>query len=348
MYSAEFGRFLSVDPLFEAMPRHTPYHYSFNSPLVWSDPSGLMPENEKDQDRLMEEGFGSMIYYAGESANHHTNFSAEVDFIFRLRWNDFYLEAAYEESTLTFRDMIMSEFGDINSRTGIEGFGENGVYFSYDVTTDAQGNETYSNFKLILDLSQGQLEIPIDFSDGSVSNAEQLQYVEQLAGAFDTILQADPTYFDPLFGGDYTIDISSGFNIALTTPNAIVKGNYYPGMHCPDEISDNKATIKIASELFSGKVAYTDDGRIYSNSYPAEYSNWFNSIFGSSRVKYSVWEAVAHEFGHHLDFLKYGRSTFNSWDYDPREINTMNRVNALRRYYNMRQEYHIPLNERKQ
>ncbi|MBE2189950.1 MAG: RHS repeat-associated core domain-containing protein [Candidatus Kapabacteria bacterium] len=54
MYSAELGRFLSVDPLFEAMPRHTPYHYSFNSPLVWKDPSGLAPEKEKDRDRLME------------------------------------------------------------------------------------------------------------------------------------------------------------------------------------------------------------------------------------------------------------------------------------------------------
>jgi len=43
MYSAEFGRFLAVDPLFEAMPRHNPYHYSFNSPMFWSDPSGLVP-----------------------------------------------------------------------------------------------------------------------------------------------------------------------------------------------------------------------------------------------------------------------------------------------------------------
>ena len=33
MYSAEFERFLAVDPLFEAMPRHNPYHYSYNSPL---------------------------------------------------------------------------------------------------------------------------------------------------------------------------------------------------------------------------------------------------------------------------------------------------------------------------
>jgi hypothetical protein len=66
----------------------------------------------------------------------------------------------------------------------------------------------------------------------------------------------------------------------------------------------------------------------------------WHSIFNS------VWEAIAHEFGHHLDLLGYGRKTFRGMDYDQREISTINRVNALRKYYNMRQEYHIPLNKR--
>ena len=52
MYSAEMGRFLAVDPMFEAMPRHTPYHYSFNSPLVYCDPSGLAPQKEKHSEKL--------------------------------------------------------------------------------------------------------------------------------------------------------------------------------------------------------------------------------------------------------------------------------------------------------
>jgi len=48
MYSARIGRFLSVDPLHELMPSHNPYHYAFNSPLVWKDPSGLAPEKDKN------------------------------------------------------------------------------------------------------------------------------------------------------------------------------------------------------------------------------------------------------------------------------------------------------------
>ena len=43
------GRMILVcDPLFEMMPGHNPYHYEFNSPLIWSDPSGLAPEKEKN------------------------------------------------------------------------------------------------------------------------------------------------------------------------------------------------------------------------------------------------------------------------------------------------------------
>jgi RHS repeat-associated protein len=35
------GRFMSVDPLFESFPGQSGYSYAFNSPLSWSDPSGL-------------------------------------------------------------------------------------------------------------------------------------------------------------------------------------------------------------------------------------------------------------------------------------------------------------------
>jgi hypothetical protein len=55
MYSPQIGRFLSVDPLFELMPGQNPYHYAFNSPLMWRDPSGMKPEKEKNGKRLLGE-----------------------------------------------------------------------------------------------------------------------------------------------------------------------------------------------------------------------------------------------------------------------------------------------------
>ena len=74
MYSAEFGRFLAVDPLFEVKPRYTPYHYGFNSPLVYCDPSGLVPEKEKNGEKLQ-------TLYAdwGSAHEYYLQHSEEVD-----------------------------------------------------------------------------------------------------------------------------------------------------------------------------------------------------------------------------------------------------------------------------
>ena len=48
-YDPTIGRFLSCDPLFEAFPAWNPYHYCFNNPLGYKDPSGLKPEKEKSE-----------------------------------------------------------------------------------------------------------------------------------------------------------------------------------------------------------------------------------------------------------------------------------------------------------
>ncbi len=48
MCDAETGRFLSVDPLFESFDAHTPYHYAYNSPIKYKDPSGLATEKEEE------------------------------------------------------------------------------------------------------------------------------------------------------------------------------------------------------------------------------------------------------------------------------------------------------------
>ena len=49
LYDSETGRFLSVDPMFEDFRNQTPYHYAFNSPVQWKDPSGLFAVDEKGE-----------------------------------------------------------------------------------------------------------------------------------------------------------------------------------------------------------------------------------------------------------------------------------------------------------
>ncbi|MBP7509773.1 MAG: RHS repeat-associated core domain-containing protein, partial [Prolixibacteraceae bacterium] len=47
LYDPEIGRFLAIDPLLDMQPSQTPYHYCFNNPTSFTDPTGLYPEKEK-------------------------------------------------------------------------------------------------------------------------------------------------------------------------------------------------------------------------------------------------------------------------------------------------------------
>ena len=43
-YDPAIGRFLSVDPLWESFRNYNPYHYCYNNPVSFKDPTGLVPE----------------------------------------------------------------------------------------------------------------------------------------------------------------------------------------------------------------------------------------------------------------------------------------------------------------
>ena len=74
-YDPAIGRFLSVDPLWEYFPNYNPYHYSYNNPVSFKDPTGLAPEpNEKEDELQVEQccyhsplGFEDCICYLLEA-----------------------------------------------------------------------------------------------------------------------------------------------------------------------------------------------------------------------------------------------------------------------------------------
>ncbi len=56
-YCQDIGRFLHPDPLFETFARHTPYHYSYNSPSCLARPKRTCSREGKGEERL-----GCFIY----------------------------------------------------------------------------------------------------------------------------------------------------------------------------------------------------------------------------------------------------------------------------------------------
>ncbi|MBP7509775.1 MAG: RHS repeat-associated core domain-containing protein [Prolixibacteraceae bacterium] len=66
LYDPEIGRFLAIDPLLDIQPSQTPYHYCFNNPTSFTDPTGLYPEKEKgDKVQAME-----INYFVNEQIYH--------------------------------------------------------------------------------------------------------------------------------------------------------------------------------------------------------------------------------------------------------------------------------------
>jgi RHS repeat-associated protein len=183
MYSAEFGRFLSVDPLFEAMPRHTPYHYSFNSPLVWKDPSGLIPEKEKDRDRLMGTGLEALIYYCGVSEVQHKETGEELQRKSDEMSNFFIATKQQLEWMVNEKDLRSLGCG----RTAGNGSGPNGILIEYkEQVVDNEGNTSWQNRHARY--YQGQLYN----EDGSDYSGND-QFVQKIYGwIMDLIATDDP------------------------------------------------------------------------------------------------------------------------------------------------------------
>ncbi len=60
-YDKQTGRFLSVDPLWESFRNYTPYHYSYNNPISFKDPTGFAPEKEENELQGKKEGNKLMV-----------------------------------------------------------------------------------------------------------------------------------------------------------------------------------------------------------------------------------------------------------------------------------------------
>jgi RHS repeat-associated protein len=314
MYSAEFGRFLSVDPLFEVMPRHTPYHYSFNSPLVWKDPSGLIPENEKDRDRLMT----VYLLDVGESAENYIVGVNEIDF-------DGSIVRATAALLFTKYLETISSPGKYNNpiegdRTGDKGSGDNATYKFVrieDVFDDA-GNHIGTNYIYELTIptsSGGNLNIPVSVAESSLGNGQSpTDVMDAFVGGINDILSADPTYFDNLFGRDISIVILHSSNVLIDGKKVVAKESWK---------LDANGNVIGSVLTFAGDILTGRKSEPYSDNFFGNKSGIYN---------WQNYAMIGHEFAHAIQRTLAG-DDWKLYSDNIKEDYATNAENRLRSFY---------------
>ncbi|MBX3043952.1 MAG: hypothetical protein KIT33_08435 [Candidatus Kapabacteria bacterium] len=143
MYDNETGRFTTPDLLWSAFPAQTPYHYAYNSPLTYRDPSGLAPEKEKEGEELLDlnpEDVSGGYYFSIWQEQEAIRYNGMIDY-----WNSIFAELdATFGNVMKLNDFNLSYGGGSGGRTA-EGKGaENGQGGN---TTDdnEQGNNQLQN-----------------------------------------------------------------------------------------------------------------------------------------------------------------------------------------------------------
>jgi uncharacterized protein RhaS with RHS repeats len=82
-YDAQLGRFHQIDPLADSQSSFTPYHFGYNDPVYWSDPTGLDPSI--DLDEILRILYDPNIAYGGSwsAGNGWQEFNSAYDALWR-------------------------------------------------------------------------------------------------------------------------------------------------------------------------------------------------------------------------------------------------------------------------
>jgi len=318
LYEPETGRFTSVDPLFEAFKRWSPYAYSYNSPLTFRDPTGLAPEKEKYKDEIQ-----SILWQPIESIE--INLAVMAENCIASRTLDGILGGGADWSVGSFTD---SWGGWTHGGLGIMGGISmllNGAFSGLLAFADpesSRGEYTSSNgstrtgtlWTVYTRTSYGLFaNHQVTISDGASDKYKLKEIMGKYLEGVIKILVAVPSFFDFTLWHPTSVVIELFGEIKYKSKDGIETA--VVGLHKP---RTNSSTIYFAAEAIMGdmKIPYYDGmGR---------------------RYEYAFYEIMAHEFAHamHFAFAIIAGEDFGSYTYAMKEHFAISMENQVRNSYN--------------
>ena len=214
LYDPEIGRFLAIDPLLDVQPSQTPYHYCFNNPTSFTDPTGLYPEKEEgDKVQRMQimifrdDGYWAFFQY---SANYHIKM---FDDPYIGVYSYFCFGKGSDGGTV-------AGYRYTDVRTGISIFSETGINGIVTIT-DEYKKQVESNINLNIGSNvENPEQVAKNFwaafweGQGSVTTVENLKFLTT-ANLTVNILQRDDYFFFSLecayYGGYSTENIEKAW-----------------------------------------------------------------------------------------------------------------------------------------
>jgi RHS repeat-associated protein len=283
-YNATLGRFMSVDPLFEAFPGQSPYSYTFNSPLSWSDPSGLAPEKEKKRDRVL-----TILL---------KDISNEIANIDRINgtYNDAFNTYIRAMSNASLDIILQYGMGAIQSKLFSGGNGGNRTgeatmtFNGLNIKVGLTGISVSANYTVNIPTRNGStIKTELNVNHSGVSPGQTFNSVAQAyLDGINKILSLDAGYFDQLVGHKTTVLIKHSSEV-------LYKGKEALGLHTP--ISPGNSLIELPGDVLTGnKVHYYADNDDFRN-----------------RVQFQPYQMIAHEFSHAIHFALAGWNDFTSY-----------------------------------
>jgi len=277
-------------------PSQTPYHYCFNNPTSFTDPTGLYPEKEKgDKVQDMED---ALVYYAEQQAWY--------SFMEAMRMEHFYnwmMQEQFPIGVYSYFGFGRGKDGGIvagyymtDGRTGISQFGETGIN-GFITLTSEQKAAIQKNIQLNIGSNvENPDQVASNFwsafweGQGSVTTVENLEFLTN-ATINVNILQKDDYYYF-----SWSCALTGGYN---TENPDNYKGWTSYGTTC-------STTMTFPESIFADN--FKDFGR-----YNFQDKNLQLHIFNRDLSM-----IIMHEFGHSFAYFKFGDGYAN-WNTDYRE-----------------------------